>query len=73
MRREARDENSSLLAPRPTLLLGLNMDTLYWLINTQTLGGLVAMAVFGTVVTLYFLMMRWIVAGAHVADDGDSS
>jgi hypothetical protein len=46
------------------------MDTLYWLINAETLGGLVVMAVFGTVVTLYFLMMRWIVAGAHVADDG---
>jgi len=41
------------------------MDTLYWLINTQTLGGLVVLAVFGIVVTLYFFMMRWIVAGAR--------
>ena len=46
------------------------MDTLYWLINSQTLGGLVVLAVFGTVVTLYFFMMRWIVAGAQVADEG---
>ncbi len=49
------------------------MDTLYWLINSQTLGGLVVLAVIGTVVTLYFFMLRWIVAGANIADDGDSS
>jgi|YNPNPStandDraft_1061719.scaffolds.fasta_scaffold360258_2 hypothetical protein len=46
------------------------METLYWLINTQTIGGLVVLAVFGTVVTLYFFMLRWIVAGAQVSDDG---
>jgi len=48
------------------------METLYWLINTQTLGGLVVVIVFGVVVTLYFFMLRWIVAGANVADDGDT-
>lgn len=46
------------------------MTTLYWLINTQTLGGLVVLGVFGAVVTLYFFMLRWIVAGAQVSDDG---
>ena len=46
------------------------MDTLYWLINSQTLGGLVVLAVFSTAVTLYVLMLRWIVAGANIADDG---
>jgi hypothetical protein len=49
------------------------METLYWLINTQTLGGLLVLCVFSIVVTLYFFMLRWIVAGAHIADDGDSS
>lgn len=41
------------------------METLYWLINTQTIGGLIVVTVFGVVVTLYFFMLRWIVAGAN--------
>jgi len=47
------------------LKLETTMETLYWLINTQTLGGLVVVTVFSTVVTLYFFMLRWIVAGAR--------
>jgi hypothetical protein len=46
------------------------MNILYWLINTQSFGGLLAILVFFTVVTLYIFMLRWIVAGAQVEDEG---
>ncbi len=49
------------------------MDTLYWLINTQTLGGLVVLTVFSTVVTLYFFMLRWIVAGGQTSEVSETS
>lgn len=49
------------------------METLYWLINTQTIGGLVVLAVFSVVVTLYFFMLRWIIAGAQVTQDNESA
>lgn len=49
------------------------MDTLYWLINTQTIGGVFVLIVFGFVLALYFLMIRWIVAGAQVTQDSDSA
>jgi hypothetical protein len=49
------------------------METLYWLINTQTIGGLFVLVVFGTVLTLYFVMVRWIIAGAQVTQDDHST
>lgn len=49
------------------------METLYWLINTQTLGGVFVLIVFGTVLTLYFFMIRWIIAGARVTQDEHSA
>ena len=41
------------------------MDTLYWLIDSQTFGGMVVLIVFCSVLLIYFLMLRWIVAGAR--------
>jgi|YNPNPStandDraft_1061719.scaffolds.fasta_scaffold16244_4 hypothetical protein len=49
------------------------MEILYWLINTQTLGGLFVLAVFGFVLTLYVVMVRWILAGAQVSHDSHPS
>ncbi|GEM_PF-960426 len=49
------------------------METLYWLINTQTIGGVVVLVIFSIVVTLYFLMLRWIIAGAQVTHSDDTS
>lgn len=49
------------------------METLYWLINTQTLGGVFVLIIFGAVLTLYFLMLRWIIAGAQVTQDEHST
>ncbi|CAG0945883.1 hypothetical protein ANRL1_02617 [Anaerolineae bacterium] len=40
------------------------METLYWLIDTQTFGGMVVLTVFCAVLVLYFFMLRWIAAGA---------
>ncbi len=40
------------------------METLYWLINEQTFGGMVVLTVFCTVLVTYFFMLRWIAAGA---------
>lgn len=45
------------------------MELGYWLINTQTLGGLVVLAAFGTALVTYFFMLRWIVRGAE-EDEG---
>lgn len=41
------------------------MDTLYWLIDTQTFGGMVVLIVFCSVLVTYFFMLRWIAAGAR--------
>lgn len=40
------------------------METLYWLIDEQTFGGLVVLTVFCSVLVLYVLMLRWIATGA---------
>jgi len=54
----------------PTLLFGLNMDTLFWLINAQTLGGLGVVGVSGVALVIYFSLLRWIIADAQGADEG---
>ncbi len=41
------------------------MDTLYWLINTQTLGGMVVLAAFCGALVTYIFMVRWIAQGAQ--------
>jgi hypothetical protein len=41
------------------------METLYWLIDEQTFGGLVVLIVFCSVLVLYVFMLRWIAAGAR--------
>jgi hypothetical protein len=46
------------------------MDTLFWLINAQTLGGLGGVGVCGVALVLYFSLLRWVIAGAQGADEG---
>jgi hypothetical protein len=42
------------------------VETLFWLINSQTIGGLVVVAVFLALLAAYGLMLRWIKQGAEV-------
>lgn len=49
------------------------METLYWLINTQTIGGVFVFIVFSAVLAIYLLMLRWIIAGARVTQDDHSA
>jgi len=44
------------------------MEILFWMIDVPTLGGLVVLGVFGTVLTLYFFMLRWINAGGQESE-----
>jgi hypothetical protein len=46
------------------------MDKLFWLINSQTLGGLGVVGVSGIALVIYFSLLRWIIAGAQGADEG---
>jgi len=44
------------------------METLaiiYWLINTQTIGSLIVIAIFCLLLVTYFFMLRWIIRGAE--------
>ncbi len=45
------------------------MELLYWLINTQTLGGLVVLAAFGGAFTTYVFMLRWIMGDAEEEEE----
>ena len=42
---------------------------LYWLINTAGIGGIAVTLLIGGLVTTYLLVLRWIVLGAHAAED----
>jgi hypothetical protein len=41
------------------------MQILYWLINTQTIGGLVVIAAFTSALLIYLFTLRWIIRGAE--------
>lgn len=41
------------------------MTTLFWLLDSQTLGGLVVVAVFVIACVAYLLILRWIRRGAE--------
>lgn len=44
---------------------------LYWLINTPTVGGIVAMFIMGGLVTAFVVALLWVVNGAK-ADEPES-
>jgi hypothetical protein len=41
------------------------MDTLFWLIDSQTFGGVIVLVLFAFALLAYFFTLRWIVAGAR--------
>ena len=44
---------------------------LYWLINTPTIGGVVALLILGSLITTFVFALIWVVNGAK-ADEPDS-
>lgn len=44
------------------------MTTVYWLINTAGIGGLVVLAVFTIVLLVFARVLRWVYDGGRVPD-----